>query len=69
MFEIFTPMFSSGQLIFALLFFIAFVIAMVISYRKDFKIHEKYYKGNFKVLIGFFIFIVLLFVIKIVFKR
>jgi hypothetical protein len=42
---------------------------MVISYRKDFKIHEKYYKGNFKVLIGFFVFIVLLFVIKIVFKR
>ena len=62
-------MFSKGQLVFALLFFIAFVVAMVISYRKDFKIHEKYYKGNFKVLIGFFVFIVLLFVIKIVFKR
>lgn len=62
-------MFSSGQLIFALLFFIVFVVAMVISYRKDVKIHEKYYKGNFKVLIGFFVFIVLLFVIKIVFKR
>lgn len=62
-------MFSPGQLVFALLFFIAFVIAMVISYRKDFNIHEKYYKGNFKILIGFFVFIVLLFVIKIVFKR
>ena len=62
-------MFSKGQLIFALLFFISFVVAMVISYRKDLKIHEKYYKGNFKVLIGFFVFIVLLFVIKIVFKR
>jgi short subunit fatty acids transporter len=62
-------MFSTGQLLFALLFFIAFVAAMVISYRKDFKIHEIYYKGNFKVLIGFLVFIVLLFVIKIVFKR
>ncbi|MEN9322906.1 MAG: hypothetical protein RIT03_1280 [Bacteroidota bacterium] len=62
-------MFSSGQLIFALLFFIAFVVAMVISYRKDVKIHEKYYKGNFKILIGFFAFIILLFVIKIVLKR
>lgn len=62
-------MFSTGQLVFALLFFIAFVVAMVISYRKDVKIHQKYYSGNFKVLIGFFAFIVLLFVIKIVLKR
>jgi short subunit fatty acids transporter len=62
-------MFSTAQLVFALLFFIVFVVAMVISYRKDVKIHEIYYKGNFKVLIGFFAFIVLLFVIKIVLKR
>ena len=62
-------MFSTAQLVFALLFFIFFVVAMVISYRKDVKIHEIYYKGNFKVLIGFFAFIVLLFVIKIVLKR
>jgi hypothetical protein len=62
-------MFSTAQLVFALLFFIVFVVAMIISYRKDVKIHEIYYKGNFKVLIGFFAFIVLLFVIKIVLKR
>ncbi|MBU3681801.1 MAG: hypothetical protein FGM16_07675 [Flavobacterium sp.] len=62
-------MFSNAQLVFALVFFIVFVVAMVISYRKDLKIHEIYYKGNFKVLIGFFAFIILLFVIKIVLKR
>lgn len=62
-------MFSTGQLVFALLFFITFVVAMIFSYRKDVRIHNLYYKGNFKILIGFFAFIVLLFVIKIVFKR
>jgi hypothetical protein len=62
-------MFSTGQLIFALLFFIAFVIAMVFSYRKDAKLHQLFYKGNYKILLGFLIFIGLLSVIKIFFKR
>lgn len=62
-------MFSRNQLIFAGVFLVFFIIAMVKSYRKDVKIHALYYKGNFKVLIGFFAFIVLLFVIKIVLKR
>jgi hypothetical protein len=62
-------MFSQGQLIFGLLFFIAFVIAVAYSYRKDIVVHRKFYKGNYKVLIGFLIFIGLLFVIKIFFKH
>ena len=62
-------MFSIGQLIFGLLFFIAFVIAMFFSYRKDARLHQIFYKGNYKILIGFLIFIGLLFVIKIFFKR
>ncbi|MDG2431634.1 hypothetical protein [Flavobacterium sp.] len=62
-------MFSLGQLIFAGCFFIAFVIAMVYSYRKDITIHKQFYKGNYKILLGFFIFIAILFVIKIFFKR
>ena len=61
-------MFSTGQLIFGLLFFIAFVIAMFFSYRKDARLHQIFYKGNYKILIGFLIFIGLLFVIKIFFK-
>ncbi|PRZ24124.1 hypothetical protein BC624_104241 [Flavobacterium granuli] len=62
-------MFSQGQLIFALCFFVAFVIAIIFSYRKDIKIHRVFYKGNQKVLLGFIIFIGILFLIKIFFKR
>lgn len=57
-------MFSSGQWIFALLFVIVFVIAMIISYRKDKKLHNKYYKGSFWVLIGFIAFVLILLAIK-----
>lgn len=62
-------MFSQGQLVFAGLFFVAFVIAMIYAYRKDLMLHKVYYKGNYKILIGFIIFIGILFAIKIFFKR
>lgn len=62
-------MFSTGQWIFAGLFLIAFVIIMVFSYRKDILIHQKFYKGSYKVLFAFFIFIFFLFLIKIFMKR
>jgi len=62
-------MFSQGQLIFAGCFFVAFVIAMVFAYRKDLKMHKVFYKGNYKILVGFIIFIGILFMIKIFFKR
>ena len=62
-------MFSKGQLIFAGFFVIAFVIAMIYAYGKDKNLHQKFYKGNYKILIGFFVFIFLLFMIKIFFKH
>ncbi|WP_239023090.1 MULTISPECIES: hypothetical protein [Flavobacterium] len=62
-------MFSQGQLIFGVCFFIAFVIVMIFAYRRDLKLHKVFYKGNYKVLIGFLLFIVILFVIKIFLKR
>ena len=62
-------MFSNGQLIFAGLFFISFVIAIIYSYRKDILVHRKVYEGSYKILIGFLIFIGLLFIIKIFFKH
>lgn len=62
-------MFSQGQLVFAASFFIAFVIAMIFAYRKDANLHKIFYKGNYKILIGFIIFILILFFIKIYFKR
>ncbi|PTX44139.1 hypothetical protein C8P64_0109 [Christiangramia gaetbulicola] len=57
-------MFSTGQLIFAGLFVIAFIIIMIFSYRKDIRLHKKYYKGSIFVLLGFIVFILILFFIK-----
>jgi uncharacterized membrane protein YccC len=62
-------MFSQGQLLFAGCFFVAFVIAMIYAYRKDANLHKVFYKGNYKILIGFVLFIGILFLIKIFFKR
>ena len=57
-------MFTTGQLIFALLFFLAFVSVMIWSYRKDLKLHKKYYKGSYWVLIGLLVFFILLYALK-----
>ncbi|MBM6499756.1 MAG: hypothetical protein O9282_11720 [Flavobacterium sp.] len=62
-------MFTTGQWIFAALFFVAFVITMYFAYGKDKALHQKFYKGSYKILIGFVLFIVILFVIKITLKR
>jgi hypothetical protein len=62
-------MFSTGQWIFALLFLISFVSIAIFVYKKDSQIHQQHYKGSYKVVWGFFIFIVLLFVMKIFLKR
>jgi hypothetical protein len=62
-------MFSQGQLIFAVCFFIAFVIAMVFAYRKDAGLHKVFYKGNYVILLGFIAFILILFGIKIYLKH
>ncbi|SHJ19759.1 hypothetical protein [Flavobacterium terrae] len=62
-------MFSKGQLIFAVLFFIAFVCVMIFTYRKDLKLHKHYYKGSLWILIAFLLFIGVLFVIKSLLKE
>lgn len=52
--------FSSGQLIFALVFFLAFIIFMVFAYRGDRRVNRFHYRGAWKVLIAIVaIFIVL----------
>lgn len=58
-------MFSSGQLIFALLFVIGFTSIIVIMYRKDSKGHKVHYQGTYKILIGFILAIIALFMIKV----
>jgi cytochrome bd-type quinol oxidase subunit 1 len=62
-------MFTTGQWIFAALFFVAFVIAAYFAYGKDKALHNKVYKGSYKILIAFILFIVMLFVIKLFMKH
>lgn len=62
-------MFSTGQLIFAGLFFIAFVIVIIIAYKKDKKLHLKNYKGVKWVGLFFLLFILILFLIKITLRN
>ncbi|MFD1064042.1 hypothetical protein ACFQ1Q_12365 [Winogradskyella litorisediminis] len=50
-------MFTTGQLVFGILFFIAFSIVIAFQYRKDLKLHKKYYKGTIWILLAFIGFI------------
>ncbi|WP_297510574.1 hypothetical protein [Flavobacterium sp.] len=62
-------MFTKGQLIFAVFFVVLFVTAMVIAYRKDKALHERFYKGNYKILLAFIGFVLFLFAVKIITKH
>jgi len=58
-------MFSKGQLIFALLFFIAFVIGITWAYLKDKKQNLVFFKGSYKVLLFvLFVFFALFGIVK-----
>jgi 4-hydroxybenzoate polyprenyltransferase len=61
-------MFSKGQIYFAILFIIAFAIVIAYTYRKDLKLHKKYYSGSIWTLIAFIGFILLISAIKFFFK-
>ncbi len=62
-------MFTRGQLIFAVVFLIGFIIAAIYVYRKDKSLHNQYYKGSSRILIGFLLFIAFLFVMKYYLKH
>ena len=62
-------MFSTGQLVFAILFFAAFILVMVYSYRGDKKLHRRYYKGSIWILFGFIVFILFLLAVKTYLKH
>jgi cytochrome bd-type quinol oxidase subunit 1 len=62
-------MFTTGQWTFAALFFVGFIIAMYFAYRKDKSLHQRVYKGSYKVLIAFLLFVVFLFIIKVTMKH
>lgn len=62
-------MFSQGQLIFAALFAVVFIAVIIYSYIKDKKIHTKFYKNSYLILLSFILFIALLFVVKTYLKQ
>lgn len=60
-------MFTTGQLVFGLLFFIAFAVVIGFQYRKDLKLHKKYYKGTVWILLAFIGFIGMIAILKFMF--
>lgn len=60
-------MFTNGQITFGILFAIAFIIVMIYTYRKDMKLHRKYYRGSVWILIAFIAFIAFIGFVKFVF--
>ena len=62
-------MFSFGQLIFGICFFIVFLTIVIFSYNKDKKKQPQYFKGSYKVLVGFLIAFGLLILIKFITQK
>lgn len=62
-------MFSTGQVIFAVLFAIAFIVIIIFSYQKDRRLHAKNYKGVIWVAVAFATFLIILFAIKYLLKN
>ncbi len=60
-------MFSNGQLIFGILFALVFAVFIFLAYKKDFKLHRKYYRGSIWILIAFIGFILMIAAIKFIF--
>ena len=59
-------MFSQGQLTFGILFAIVFIGVIIYAYRKDFNLHQKYYKGSLWILLAFIGFIAVIAAIKFI---
>ncbi len=61
-------MFSTGQIVFGVLFAIVFFVIIGFMYRKDLKLHKVHFKGSLWVLLAFIAFIGLIASIKIIFR-
>ncbi|MFZ9003409.1 MAG: hypothetical protein EP302_00245 [Bacteroidetes bacterium] len=62
-------MFSTGQIIFAVLFILVFVLVIVRMYRKDREWHRKQYRGAGWVLLFFIGFMALLLFLKYILRQ
>lgn len=60
-------MFTTGKLIFTAIFVLVFITALIYAYRKDIKLHKKYYPGTVWVLIAFIAFILFIVALKFIF--
>ncbi len=60
-------LFTKGQLIFALLFVVCFIVVLFIAYKKDAKLHKKYYEGSTWLFIILISIISLLVTLKFIF--
>ena len=60
-------MFSNGQIVFGILFAITFIVVLIFAYKKDIKIHRRFYKGSIWILLAFITFIALIAAIKFFF--
>jgi ABC-type transport system involved in cytochrome c biogenesis permease component len=61
-------MFSKGQIIFGIIFFVVFAIIIGFTYRKDLKLHKQFYSGSVWILLAFISFILFITAIKFLFK-
>jgi ABC-type transport system involved in cytochrome c biogenesis permease component len=61
-------MFSKGQIIFGIIFFVVFAIVIGFTYRRDLKLHKKFYPGSIWILLAFVAFILFISAIKFFFK-
>ena len=57
-------MFSFSQLVFGVCFFIVFVCIIIYSYKTDKRKQPAYFKGSYKILLGFLVTFSLLLLIK-----
>jgi len=57
-------MFTNGQLVFGVIFFISFIIIITYSYRRDLKKLDGSYSGIKWVILGFLTFVTLLVILK-----
>lgn len=55
---------TRGHLIFALVFVVVFVVIILWQYRKDFRMHQRYYRGAGWVIVGIILCIVVFILLK-----
>lgn len=56
-------MFTTGRLIFTILFIIAFILVLIYAYRKDLKINRRHFPQTYRVLLSIILITIVLFLV------